>query len=165
MTLYFLSVIKETMSRNLVVTTVVVILVLGLGWWFLARSQKTYQQQPPYQAPPASSPKAASSPKVAASPSASPAAKNAKNIVKIQSSGFVPQSITVKAGEMVTWVNSDSVNHDLRSAVHPTHLVYPPLNLGLIKPGEEKSLSFPKAGTYKYHDHLNPSSTGSVTVE
>lgn len=143
------------MSRNLVVTTVVVILVLGLGWWFLTRSQKT-EQQPAYQAPPASSPQ------VSASPSASPAAKN---IVKIESAGFVPQNITVKAGEMVTWVNNDSVNHNVNSVVHPTHLVYPPLNLGLIKPGEEKSLSFPKAGTYKYHDHLNPSVTGSVTVE
>lgn len=149
------------MSRNLVVTTVVVILVLGLGWWFLARSQKTYQQRPVYQTPPASSP-VTSSPRISASPSASPATKNT---VKIQSSGFVPASISIKVGQTLTWVNADSVNHNVNSAVHPTHLVYPPLNLGLIKSGEEKSLTFPKAGTYKYHDHLNPSLTGSVTVQ
>ena len=144
------------MSRNLVVTIVVIILVLGLGWWFLARSQKSYQQSPINQASPVSSPE------VAASPLASPAGKN---MVKIESTGFVPASITVKPGEVVAWVNSDSTNHNVNSAVHPTHLLYPALNLGVIKPGESKSLNFPTAGTYKYHDHLNPSLTGSVTVE
>lgn len=88
-----------------------------------------------------------------------------KSVVQITSSGFTPQNITVKAGESVTWVNEDTESHQVNSAVHPTHQVYPRLNLGVIKPAETKELSFPDAGSYKYHDHLNPSLTGSVTVE
>lgn len=89
-----------------------------------------------------------------------------KNVVKMSSAGFLPKDIIIKAGEEVTWVNEDSSDHQVNSAVHPTHQVYPPLNsIDLLKSGEKKSLSFPDAGVYKYHDHLNPTLFGSVTVE
>ncbi|MDP3733537.1 MAG: cupredoxin domain-containing protein [Candidatus Daviesbacteria bacterium] len=134
------------MSKNALVTIAVVGVIAIVGIWFLKGSSKT-APQPAYQ----------QTPQVAI--------EAVKNIVTITTSGFIPQSITVKAGETVTWINQDSANHAVNSVVHPTHLVYTPLNLGNLKPGEEKPLSFPEAGTYKYHDHLNPSSTGSVVVE
>lgn len=140
------------MSKNLLVTLVVVGVIVVAGMWLLKGSSKE-APQPQYQ-------------QTTSQTSASPSATEAvKNIVTITSAGFIPQSITVKAGDTVSWVNQDSKSHAVNSAVHPTHLVYPPLNLGNLKPGEEKSLSFPEAGTYKYHDHLNPSLTGSVVVE
>jgi len=71
------------------------------------------------------------------------------------------ESSAPSASEGATAQEENIVN----SALHPTHLEYPPLNLGVIKPGESKSLTFPEAGTYKYHDHLNPSLFGSVTVQ
>ena len=89
----------------------------------------------------------------------------AATVVTISSNGFSPQNVTIKAGDSVSWMNSDSANHTVNSDPHPTHTAYSPLNLGLMKPGEKKSLTFPTAGTYKYHDHLNPSSTGTVTVQ
>ena len=88
-----------------------------------------------------------------------------ETVVTITSSGFSPKDVTFKAGGTVTWMNEDSTVHNVSSAVHPTHQVYPPLNLGNIQPGGKVSLTFPTAGIYKYHDHLNPSLTGSVTVE
>lgn len=105
------------------------------------------------------------SPAVPVIESGSPSAIVSQNVVTISESGFSPQVITVKAGETVTWMNSDSKVKDVSSAVHPTHQVYPPLNLGNIAVGESKSLTFPTAGTFKYHDHLYPIQTGSVVVQ
>ncbi len=144
------------MSRNTTIGLVVVVLVILAGWYFI-QSQKAQAPTPPPQVTqPETTP---------ATESAAPSEEE-ENVVKISSSGFSPQNITIKAGEFVTWVNEDTQDHQVQSAVHPTHQLYAPLNtVGLIKSGEKKSLSFPDPGTYKYHDHLNPSIIGSVIVE
>lgn len=143
------------MSRN-VTLAIAVVLVLIVGGWFLTRPKQTTI---PASTQPTPTPLSTES----ASPAASPAA--ATNLITITKSGFSPKDITITAEESVTWVNSDTMDHTVNSAIHPTHTIYPPLNLGIIKPGDQKSLTFPQAGTYKYHDHLNPSLTGSVTVQ
>ena len=146
------------MSRNAVITAVV-ILVLVAGGWFLTRPKPT-------TTPAVSQSTQESSSSESATPDASSGAMmQEKSDVTITASGFAPQTITVKVGDSVTWMNSDTENHTVHSAPHPVHTAYPPLNLGVIKNGESKSLTFPTAGTYKYHDHLNPSLIGSVTVQ
>lgn len=85
--------------------------------------------------------------------------------VAVTSSGFVPQAITIKAGTKVTWTNQAGAVATVDSAQHPTHLVYPPLNLGQFPDGSSVSLVFDKPGIYKYHNHLSPTQFGSVTVE
>jgi len=144
------------MSRN-VMLTIIVIAVVVLGGWFLIRSQQTPTSTSSVLTPTSTE---------SSAPSASEGATaQEENIVEITPNGFLPQGITIKTGESVTWQSKDMVDHTVNSALHPTHLEYPPLNLGVIKPGESKSLTFPEAGTYKYHDHLNPSLFGSVTVQ
>lgn len=142
------------MSKNAGLA-VVGILILVIVGWFLTRPKS------------ATAPEVSKTPAFTASESAqsSPSATVALNSVTISKEGFSPKSITIKVGESVTWTNSDSVSHTVNSAPHPAHTDYPSLNLGVIKDGESKSLAFPKAGTYKYHDHLNPSLFGSITVE
>lgn len=143
------------MQKNFLVTAAVVGVIVIAGIWLLTGSKKT-----------APVPSPQSSPQPASLENASPPAQVSQNLIKITSSGFEPQTITIKAGESVSWFNEDSVSHQVNSAVHPTHQVYPPLNtVGLIKAGESKSLMFPDQGGFKYHDHLNPSLTGSVVVE
>lgn len=89
-----------------------------------------------------------------------------QNMITITSTGFSPQTITIKAEDSVTWTNSDTSNHTVNSNPHPTHTLYPLLNtIGLMKPGEIKSVTFTTAGTYTYHDHLNSSLTGIVIVQ
>jgi len=87
------------------------------------------------------------------------------NVVQVTQSGFEPKTITIKAGETVVWKNIDGGEVSINSAVHPTHLVYPPLNLGTLSQGSEVSLKFDTAGRYSYHNHLNPSETGEVIVQ
>ena len=79
--------------------------------------------------------------------------------------GFEPQTVTVKAGAKVVWTNDTSATANVSSASHPTHLIYPPLNLANFEPGDSVSLVFEEAGTYKYHDHLNPTKFGTAVVE
>lgn len=85
--------------------------------------------------------------------------------ITLTSNGFTPKEITVKAGTEVTWTNESGRTATVNSSVHPTHLDYPPLNLGQFKNGETLSLVFDEPGTYFYHDHLNAAHTGSVVVE
>ena len=148
------------MSRNVVILGVVIVLLI-LGGWLLMRPKQSAVPQPteaPTEAP-------VSSPSPTSSASEGAMMKESKNMVNITASSFNPKSLTIKVGDSVTWMNGDTQDHTVNSAPHPTHTVYPPLNLGLIKPGEQKSLTFPTPGTYKYHDHLNPSLTGSITVQ
>ena len=149
------------MTRNWIIIAVILVLVLlGLGYTLTQRGNLSQTSLPtPPQAP------AEVTIPEAIPPETSPTATVSATIVKITQSGFSPKTVTIKVGEAVTWMNDDSAVHTVNSAVHPTHQVYPPLNLGNIQAGGKLSLTFPEAGTYKYHDHLNPSLTGSVTVE
>lgn len=86
--------------------------------------------------------------------------------IEINAKGFLPEQVRIKAGDKVTWVNNDTDDHQVSSDLHPTHLIYPPINtIDTLAPAQKKSLTFPEKGTYKYHDHLNPQFRGSVTVE
>lgn len=97
-------------------------------------------------------------------PAGSATAPETKSVA-LTSSGFGPQSLTVKVGTKVVWTNRSGTAATVNSASHPTHLVYPLLNLGNFGNGDTLSLVFDKPGTYKYHNHLNAGQTGMVVVE
>ena len=80
-------------------------------------------------------------------------------------SGFVPKDITVKAGTMVVWINKSGEVATISSDDHPTHRLYPLLNLGEFASSSTLQVVFDKAGTYPYHNHYNSNDTGTVTVE
>jgi len=85
--------------------------------------------------------------------------------VKISNFAFVPQAITIKAGDTVTWTNEDSVPHDVASNPHPTHTDLPGLRSGELQKGQSYNFTFTQAGTWGYHCHLHPSMAGTVVVE
>lgn len=80
-------------------------------------------------------------------------------------SGFVPKDITVKAGTTVVWINKSGKSATVNSDDHPTHSLYPFLNLGEFPNSSTLEVVFEKKGKYSYHDHYNATSTGTVTVE
>ena len=141
------------------IAVVVILLLVLVGWYLTRPKQMATQTTQPSETPISTQ---------SASPSTATDGamiKQEKNLFKITASGFSPKSIIVKAGESITWENTDTDNHTVNSDNHPTHLLYPFLNVGIIKPGEKKSVSPPNGGTFTYHDHLNPSLTGSITVQ
>ncbi len=96
------------------------------------------------------------------------------NIVQITSTGFVPATLTISAGDTVTFVNTDNIPHWPASDIHPTHRLYPELGgcIGStfdachdILPGENWSFTFNHKGTWTYHDHKNPALVGTIVVQ
>ncbi len=83
--------------------------------------------------------------------------------------GFEPSTVTVKSGGTITWKNNSSSKVQVGSSVHPTHEVNRELTNGEfvleVAPGESKAVTVTKAGSWGYHDHLNPTMTGKVVVE
>ena len=97
-----------------------------------------------------------------------------QSAITYTSGGFSPSVINVKKGEEVTFLNESCVGRCPASAIHPTHTLYPTQGgcVGStfdacqgIEPGEAWSFKFDIAGSFKYHNHLNPSQTGTVVVE
>ena len=90
---------------------------------------------------------------------------NAGNVITYASTGFAPSGIKVKVGEKVEFKNTSGSAVQINSAVHPTHTLYPELNIGAIAAGAAGSTVFNKPGIYKYHNHLNPPQNGTIEVE
>ena len=85
--------------------------------------------------------------------------------VTVTADGYEPKSVTIKTGGRVVWTNKSGGPVTVNSDAHPTHLLYPFLNLGKFDDGSSVSVTFDKAGTYTYHNHLDASMTGTVVVE
>lgn len=95
--------------------------------------------------------------------------------VSYSGSAFSPKDVTVKKGGTVTWTSSNSTMW-VASASHPTHTVYAGTTRTEHCPGgastafdqcaggQSYSFTFDKVGTWNYHDHMNASAFGSVTV-
>jgi plastocyanin len=151
------------MSKNVWTVLIVLIVVLAGGWLFVSSRNQTNpttsnETTTPTAETPIQTP--------AGSESTDSASTTEQNMVMISSSGFSPESLTVKVGDTVTWKNDDTKPHTVNSDPHPAHTLFPELNeISAIRAGETKTHTFTKAGTFKYHDHLNPASTGTIVVE
>lgn len=84
--------------------------------------------------------------------------------VSVTDNGFVPQSVTIKAGMTVTWTNKTNGTVNVSSDPYPLNNGYLPLNLGNLNSGESLSLTFSKTGTYWYHNHIIPPQKGTIIV-
>ena len=147
----------------------VVIVVLVIGGYLLSRSPAPSPAAPVDQS---------ATPTPPATPSPAAMAENA--VVVYSDTGYAPSTVTVKSGSTVAFKNESSKSMWPASAMHPTHTAYSGTSLdshcpdiagvafdackGFL-PGESWSFTFDKAGTWRYHNHLNPQSTGTVVVE
>ncbi|MBI5153104.1 MAG: hypothetical protein HZA36_01455 [Parcubacteria group bacterium] len=102
------------------------------------------------------------------------------HIVTYMDSGFSSGSLTIKKGEVVIFENKSSRNMWVASAMHPSHRGYPGSNIEKcgtkdvetifdackgFAPNTSWSFTFNEVGTWKYHNHLDARSFGSITVE
>jgi plastocyanin len=79
------------------------------------------------------------------------------NTVAIKDFTFVPQTITVKAGTVVTWTNDDSTDH----TVTASDKSFDSKNLGK---GKSYTFTFSKPGSYSYICSIHQYMTGTVKV-
>lgn len=129
------------MNNKVIIGIIVLVLLIGVG--FIVSSNK----------------------KTASSPPSAVMTPQKQNTITLTSAGFSPGTLTIKAGDTVTWVNKSGTDATINSSPHPVHTDYPPLNLGAFPNGGILTLAFPKAGIYKYHNHLNPSEVGNIVVQ
>jgi plastocyanin len=79
--------------------------------------------------------------------------------VSMEGIKFNPASVTVKAGDKVTWTNKDSVGHDVTGDNFKSG------DSGGMQNGDTFSQTFDKKGTFDYVCTVHPGMKGSVTVK
>lgn len=106
-------------------------------------------------------------------------AADGATLVVLTDGGFVPETITVPKGGVVTWINEGRGSMWVASDIHPTHEVYSDTTrsehcaagfAGTIpfdqcENGTRYTFTFDQSGTWHYHNHLDSAQTGTVIVE
>lgn len=78
---------------------------------------------------------------------------------------FAPKVLNIKKGDYVFFKNKSTVDFWPASDPHPTHTNYPGFDAKApIAPGSKYQFQFTKAGTWGFHDHLNPQAVGTINV-
>ena len=108
------------------------------------------------------------------------ATEPSKHTVKFNPEGYTPNTLTIKIGDTINFVNEDVRLTWPASDIHPTHTVYPGSSISKcgtseenkifdackgLQQGESYSFTFNEAGTWSYHDHLSPGKKGTIIVE
>jgi plastocyanin len=80
--------------------------------------------------------------------------------------GYTPDSITIKAGDMISFENNSKNELMVTFGEHDDHDTAPDKKTHpSVKPGETTMVTFPEAGTFNYHNHHDDEQEGSVVVE
>jgi plastocyanin len=77
--------------------------------------------------------------------------------VNIDNFSFTPQTLTVRVGTKVTWINKDDVPHTVRSDDKT-------LKSGVLDTDDQFSYTFTIPGTNSYFCSVHPHMTGKVIV-
>ncbi len=79
-------------------------------------------------------------------------------MVQIDNFSFAPQTLTVRTGTKVTWVNKDDVPHTVTSTEKK-------FKSGVLDTDEQFSYTFSVPGTYAYFCTVHPHMTGTIVVK
>jgi plastocyanin len=82
-----------------------------------------------------------------------------QNKIEIKDFHFDPETLTVKPGEKITWINRDEEPH-LVVSVEKQFTKSPPLDTN-----QEFTITAGAPGTYTYFCSVHPKMTGTIVVE
>ena len=143
-------------NRGLIIGSLVVLLILVVGAAVITNNRSKNTNSPAMGNMQSGNGSASQSGQTSQASSAPVSATT----VKISNFSFAPASITVKAGQTVTWTNEDNVAHTVTA---DTASADAPASQSLAQ-GASYSFTFKNAGTYAYHCQIHPSMKGTVTV-
>lgn len=132
------------MGNKIPVVTIIVIIVVIIiagGYWFL--TQKQYQ---PSTAPIVTQQQL--SPK--------PTATTTNGTITIQNFSFNPETLTIKQGDTVTWINQDTTAHIIKSDT---------FNSADLGQDDQFQFTFNAKGTFSYTCSIHPYMSGSIIVQ
>jgi plastocyanin len=84
---------------------------------------------------------------------------NQQNRIEIKDFAFNPQTITIKAGEKVTWINRDEEPHTVISVEKQFK------KSTALDTDQEFTITTGAPGTYTYFCSVHPKMTGTIIVE
>jgi len=84
--------------------------------------------------------------------------------VDISKTSFAPTTVKIKKGQSVTWVNNDTVPHQVAADPYPTHASLPELHSTSLNQGDSYTFTFEKKGTFTYQDPLYPTTLKATVV-
>jgi len=76
--------------------------------------------------------------------------------IAVRDFSFQPKTVTIRAGDTVTWANVDTATHTATSAGN--------WDTGGITPGSSRSITFATSGTYLYYCLLHSIMFGTIVV-
>src|SRR5437667_8136650 len=82
-----------------------------------------------------------------------------QNRIEIKDFAFNPQTITVKSGEKVTWINRDEEPHTIVSVGKQFK------KSTALDTDQEFTITVGAPGTYEYFCSVHPKMTGTIVVE
>src|SRR5437773_4043076 len=84
---------------------------------------------------------------------------NKQNRIEIKDFAFNPQTLTVKSGEKVTWINRDEEPHTVVSVEKQFK------KSTALDTDQEFTIIAGAPGTYSYFSSVHPKMTGTIVVE
>lgn len=86
--------------------------------------------------------------------------------VSITKDGFLPQTIRVKRGSQITWVNNDTTPHTIAFDTNSSYKALENFTTDEpLSPNETISFTFEQAGTFTYRQTETSAFKGTVIVE
>jgi len=80
-------------------------------------------------------------------------------------SSYSPSEVNILVGDIVIFKNESEKSFWPASNNHPTHTIYSEFDSKKSSPaGESFQFKFEQAGSWGFHDHLNPSVGGTINV-
>ena len=86
--------------------------------------------------------------------------KAPKNLVTIKDRKYNPPTLTIRAGETVTWVNKDDHDHTVEGQVEKDE----EFDSGNLGSGDSFKHTFDKTGKFKYSCSYHPRMKGTIVV-
>lgn len=84
--------------------------------------------------------------------------------VTIENGQATPAHTDASKCDTLTFVNQDSYPREITFGTHPGHAAYAGEDELDVQKGRGETITLSEVGTYQFHDHLHPDTTGDFTV-
>lgn len=153
--------------NNKVTIGIVVAVIVVLAGFFLVYNKSSYS--PPIQSQNSSQGTQTPTTPVTQQPGSPAQPGQEESTVTYTGAGFSPSTLTIKVGTKIVWVNKSSDQVKVGVNPHPIHTGDRVITNGEftldLAAGESKTVTVNKTGNFDYHNHLNPSQTGTIIVQ
>ncbi len=90
--------------------------------------------------------------------------QHASHKITIKNGQVSPLHTDARKCDTLTFINEDDAAREITFGTHPQHGVYAGEAELAVRKGRAKSITLSEAGTYQFHDHLQPETAGDFTV-